>query len=77
MTPRAFDKISAGLNEAEIVSTAIATALVNDRARTRAILTKWRRADHMRLHAGEMTEQEVRTVRAVLDVVAAEIGRGP
>ncbi len=45
-------------------------ALASARDSALAILAEWRRADHMRLHCGEMTAQEVRTVRAVLDAVA-------
>ena len=40
-----------------------------------AIFTKWRRHDHMQLHAGEMTAQEKRSVVAVLHAVEAEVLR--
>lgn len=38
-----------------------------------AIFTRWQRSAHMRLHAGEMTAQEIRTVRAVLGAVSVEV----
>lgn len=43
--------------------------------RVEQILNKWTRPDHIRLHAGEMTVQELRTVVAVVKAIAVEIGR--
>lgn len=37
------------------------------------IIEKWLKPDHMRLHAGEMSAQEVRSARAVLKAVQSEI----
>lgn len=34
---------------------------------------KWSGADHIRLHAGEMTAQELRSVRAVVRAIVAEL----
>jgi hypothetical protein len=39
------------------------------------IIDKWQDPDHIRLHAGEMTNQEMRSVLAVLRAVRAEIVR--
>ena len=39
------------------------------------IIDKWQDPDHIRLHAGEMTTQEMRSVLAVLRAVRAEIVR--
>jgi hypothetical protein len=39
------------------------------------ILTKWQNPNHIRLMAGEMTAQEMRTVLAVLSGIKYEIGR--
>lgn len=36
-------------------------------------LSKWLQADHIRLHAGEMTAQEMRTVQAVVRAMLAEL----
>jgi hypothetical protein len=38
-----------------------------------AILAKWQTTAHMTLHAGEMSAQEIRSVRAVLKAVSAEV----
>jgi hypothetical protein len=37
------------------------------------IIANWMNPQYMRLHAGEMTAQEVRTVRAVVECVGREI----
>lgn len=34
-------------------------------------IAKWKRRDHLSLHAGEVTDQEFRTVIAVLNTIAA------
>lgn len=39
------------------------------------ILLKWSRADHIRLHAGEMTAQEMRSVKAVIGAIQREFAR--
>ena len=39
----------------------------------RRVIANWSNPQYMRLHAGEMTAQEVRTVRAILKVVGWEI----
>jgi hypothetical protein len=38
-----------------------------------AVLTKWQTTAYMTLHAGEMSAQEIRSVRAVLMAVRAEV----
>lgn len=40
-----------------------------------AKLTKWLEPAHMQLHAGEMTAQERRTVKAVVAAIIAEVNR--
>ena len=40
------------------------------------IIDKWQDPDHIRLHGGEMTAQEMRSVLAILRAVRAEIVRG-
>jgi hypothetical protein len=37
------------------------------------IIANWSNSQYLKLHAGEMTAQEVRTVRAVLKVVGQQI----
>lgn len=37
------------------------------------ILKNWQRADYIRLHAGEMTAQEMRSVKAVVRAIEANI----
>lgn len=37
------------------------------------IANKWSSSDHMRLHAGEMTAQELRTCKAVVNAIIAEL----
>jgi hypothetical protein len=37
------------------------------------VLDKWLDPDHIRLHAGELTAQEMRTVLAVLRAVRADL----
>lgn len=39
----------------------------------RKTLLRWQRPDYIRLHAGEMTTQEMRSVLAVLKAVSREI----
>lgn len=39
------------------------------------IMDKWSDPDHIRLHAGEMTNQEMRSVLAVVRAIRAEIMR--
>lgn len=39
------------------------------------VLDKWLDPDHIRLHAGEMTTQEMRSVLAVLRAVRADLAR--
>jgi hypothetical protein len=39
----------------------------------RRIIANWMNPQYMKLHAGEMTAQEVRTVRAIVDCVGREI----
>jgi hypothetical protein len=56
-------KILDGLHEAVGLSTAL------------GIIDKWQDPDHIRLHAGEMTAQEMRSVLAVLRAVRADIAR--
>lgn len=41
-----------------------------------AIADKWRTPSHIRLHAGEMTAQELRSVQAVAQAIASEIRSG-
>lgn len=47
------------------------------RERSGEIIRKWLRTDTLKLHAGEMTAQELRTVKAVLRGVLAEIEGRP
>lgn len=44
-------------------------------ANTLCIIDRWQDPDYIRLHAGEMTAQEMRSVLAVLRAVRAEILR--
>lgn len=44
-------------------------------SRAYGVIDKWLDPDHIRLHAGEMTNQEMRSVLAVLRAVRAELGR--
>lgn len=44
-------------------------------ARAYGVIDRWMDPDHIRLHAGEVTAQEMRTVLAVLRAIRAEIGR--
>jgi hypothetical protein len=39
------------------------------------VLDKWSKPDYIRLHAGEMTSQEMRSVQAVLKAIRAELAR--
>lgn len=39
----------------------------------RYILASWSKAQHIRLHAGEMTAQEMRSVKAVVAAIRREI----
>jgi hypothetical protein len=39
----------------------------------RKVLMRWQRPDYIRLHAGEMTAQEMRSVLAVLKAVSLEV----
>lgn len=39
------------------------------------VLDRWLDPDHIRLHAGEMTTQEMRSVLAVLRAVRADVAR--
>jgi len=43
------------------------------RAEAIASVRKWLKNDHLKLHAGEMTAQETRTVKAVLAAVILEL----
>ena len=38
------------------------------------IIRQWQVPSYLRLHAGEMSAQEVRTVRAVLESIRSQIG---
>lgn len=44
-------------------------------ARVLGVIDVWRDPDHIRLHAGEMTAQEMRTVLAVLRGLRADIAK--
>ena len=48
-------------------------ARLTERERCAKIGEKWSGADHIRLHAGEMTAQELRSVRAVVRSIVAEL----
>ena len=39
----------------------------------RAVLRRWQKPDYIRLHAGEFTAQEMRSLLAVLKVIDLEI----
>lgn len=43
--------------------------------RALGVIDLWLDPDHIRLHAGEMTAQEMRTVLAVLRAIRAEVRR--
>lgn len=43
------------------------------REQARRVIVNWMNPQYMKLHAGEMTAQEVRTVRAIVDCVGREI----
>jgi hypothetical protein len=51
----------------------IALADAETTARLSAIFDRWSRQAHVRLHAGEMTAQEMRSVQAVLGAVRREV----
>lgn len=51
----------------------IARAILAERKRISAIVSKWKRRDHLSLHVGEVTAQEFRTVVAVLISIDAAI----
>lgn len=56
--------------------TALFEELLSRRAADAAVrdaLENWSRADHLQLHAGEMTAQELRTTKAVVKAISAEI----
>lgn len=44
-----------------------------ERAACAAIVDKWSDGGHLKLHAGEMTAQELRTVQAVVNAIKADI----
>jgi hypothetical protein len=44
-------------------------------SRAYGVLDRWLDPDHIRLHAGEVSAQEMRTVLAVLRAVRADLGR--
>lgn len=46
-----------------------------DRNAINRVFANWQNSQFMKLHAGEMTAQEVRTVRAVVKVIAWEINQ--
>lgn len=62
---------------AEAVARALATQAAQTKRETMelaaAVLRAWSSTDEMKLRAGEMTAQEVRTVKAVLGACIAEI----
>jgi hypothetical protein len=43
------------------------------REEIRRVISNWMNPQYMKLHAGEMTAQEIRTVRAIVDCVGREI----
>ena len=49
-------------------------AILAERERVREIVKKWTRADHIQLHAGEMTAGELRSVKAVVNAIIRETG---
>lgn len=56
-----------------VAEPSIKKAVAAERERCRAIASRWLSADHIRLHAGEMTAQELRSVRAVVAAIRREI----
>lgn len=58
------------------VETAWALALISKTDEATKVLQKWRVDQYMKLHAGEMSAQEVRTVKAVLNGIIWEIRNG-
>lgn len=51
----------------------VASAAEGERERCAVIAEKWTTSGHILLHAGEMTAQELRSVKAVAKAIAAEI----
>ncbi len=45
----------------------------DERHHCRSIIQQWTSADHIRLHAGELAAQEMRTVKAVVNAILAEL----
>ncbi len=58
--------------ESQAAALARATKAEEANERLREVLAKWSRADHIRLHAGEMTAQEMRCVKAVVGAIERE-----
>lgn len=51
----------------------VVAAYLERRAKITKVVKGWTNFSYMQLHAGEMTAQEKRTVRAVLDAILREI----
>lgn len=51
-------------------------AIMHERMRCSAIALEWTKAKHIRLHAGEMTAQEMRSVKAVTNAIVRAIQAG-
>ena len=58
----------------DMITGDMAKAVAAERERVRDVLKKWTRADHIQLHAGEMTAQELRSVKAVVNAIIRETG---
>lgn len=53
------------------------SAIEQERERCAKIAEKWTRADHICLHAGEMTASELRSVKAVVNTIIRELKEWP
>ena len=56
-----------------VASNLVRQAKVEERERCLRVVEKWLKPDHIRLHAGEMDAQEMRSVIAVVRAIAAEV----
>lgn len=51
----------------------VAEAELEERQRCAKVAKRWLKTDYILLHAGEMSAQELRSVKAVIKAVVAEI----
>ena len=67
---RAYDR---GLAKARGETDALLEERDAERKRCTNVAMEWTKAGHIRLHAGEMTAQEMRSVKAVVRAIVREI----